>query len=486
VAERLPAQLTTELRALRDDLPHVSPHRLIQHARAAALLITWCRRALADGHVVSAAAALTEALGLRPAELEVLRIPVDILERFPRWREGRRDGFTPPAPHATLAPAAANIPLGAIRVMLAPAAGAVPIMLPLLRGLVDNLDADSSITVMVEPGKDGAKLRAAAESVIRDRSRVRFETGKSATMFARDHAVAAHDPNGKPLLIIPRGFRPERGKEDAPLDERTARRALGVTVRRSLIYWEGGNVLFDGHRCLVGADLIRENIGRLGLTRDEVIAILEAEFGIECAVLGDVSRSAFDGTQDRLSRSGQASYHIDLDVTPLGNVGDGRPVVMLTDPDLGLRSLRQVLRHRSIASTHGLEANAGRRLQADEYRRTADDRRPRLGRYRRQLERLGYRVIAIPELRVEPARILAGIGNMDFGYCNVLPASHRGRSAVYYLPWGIPALDALAERQWRRAGAVPVPITKFSSLAHGMMHLAAGLHCFVGPVPTAR
>jgi hypothetical protein len=486
VAERLPAQLTTELRALRAELPHVSSPKLIRHARAAALHITGCRRALAEGHLVSVAAALTKSLNLGRAELETLRIPVDVLDLFPNWRAGSRHGFAPPAPHATLVAAAANLPLGPIRLALAPWAGAVPIILPLLSGLVDHLDADGSITVMVEPGKAGAKLRKAAESITRDRNRVRFETGKAATAFARDHAVAAHDARGNPLLIIPRGFRPERGKEHRPLDERAARRALGVAVKRSLLYWEGGNVLFDGHRCLVGADLIRENIGRLGITRDEVIAILESELGVRCAVLGEISRGRFNGTQDHLERSGQASYHIDLDVTPLGFVDDGKPVVMLSDPDLGLAVLPAALRHSRLSSTHGLAANVGARLQAEEYRRTAAERRPRLARYRRQLERLGYRVIGIPELRVEPVRSLAGVGNLDFGFCNVLPASHRGRPGVYYLPWGIPALDRAAAAQWRRAGVQPIPITKFSSLAHGMMALAAGLHCFVGPVPKPR
>jgi hypothetical protein len=486
VAERLSAQLSTELRALRAELPHVSPHRLIRHARAAALLITWCRRALAEGHVVTVAAALTKSLGLGRAELETLRIPVDLLDLFPNWREGSRLGFMPPAPNATLVAAGANIPLGPIRLALAPSEGAVPIMLPLLRGLVDNLDADGSITVMVEPGKAGVKLRRAAELVIRDRKRVRFETGKAATAFARDHALAAHDASGNPLLLIPRGFRPERGKEDAPLDERSARRVLGVAVKRSLLYWEGGNVLFDGHRCLVGADLIRENIGRLGIARDEVITILQSELGVRCAVLGEVSRATFDGTQDRLGRSGQASYHIDLDVTPLGFVGDGQPVVMLSDPDAGLALLPAALRHPRLSLVHGLAPDVGTRLQAEEYRRTAAERRPRLARYRGQLERLGYRVVEIPELRVEPSRSLAGVGNLDFGFCNVLPASHGGRPGVYYLPWGIPALDRAAAAQWRRAGVRPIPITKFSSLAHGMMTLAAGLHCFVGPVPKPR
>jgi hypothetical protein len=368
-------------------------------------------------------------------------------------------------------------------VLLAPAAGALPLMLPLLHGLASHLDAETQITVMVDPGKVATEFRRVARRALGNSRRIRFETGRSATMFARDHALAARGPTGDPLLFIPRGFRPNRGKEDAALDARAARRALGVTVRRSLLYWEGGNILFDGHRCLVGADVVRENIGRLGLSRDEVIAILEAEFGTSVAVLGDVSRSAFDGRQDRISRSGQASYHIDLDVSPLGTVDGTRPVVMLTDPDLGLQVLPDVLRHPRLDAWHGLTPRVGRGMQADEYRRIAAERRPRLQRYRRQLERLGYRVIAIPELRVDPSRNLAGVGNKDFTFCNVLPALHRGRPAVYYLPWGIPALDRVAEKQWRRVGVTPVALSDFAPLAHGMMGLAAGLHCFVGPVP---
>ena len=485
--ERLPAQLDAELRVLREELPRVSSRQLIRHARAAALLISWCRRALAQGHLVAAAVALRGALGLRRADLETLRIPVDLLDLFPHWRDGSRDGFRTPAPHATLVPAASSLPLGPIRLLLAPASGALPLILPLLRGLAARLDPDTPITVMVDPGKAAKEFARIAKEALGDSGRIQFETGRSATMFARDHALAARGPTGEPLLLIPRGFRPERGKEDVALDTRAARRALGVTVRRSLLYWQGGNILFDGHRCLIGADLVRENIGRLGLTRDEVIAILEAEFGTPVAVLGQVSRSSFDGTQDRLSRSGQASYHIDLDVSPLGSTNGSTPVVMLTDPDLGLGVLPQVLRHPRLHAWHGLAPRVGRRLQADEYGRAADERRPRLERYRRQLERLGYRVVGIPELRVDPSRSLAGVGNMDFGFCNVLPAMHRRHAAVYYLPWGIPALDQLAERQWRSVGVTPVALTTFAPLAHGMMGLAAGLHCFVGPLPdTAR
>ncbi len=480
---KLPARLGSELRALRRELPRVAGSRLIRHARAAALLLSWCRRALVQGHLVHTAVALHRVLGLRRAELGTLRIPVDLLDRFPHWRDGSRAGFCPPRPHASLVAATAESALGAIRIQLAPSSGTAPVVLPLLRALERHLDADTPITVMVERGKAASALRGIARQVLRNPRRVRVETGRSATAYARDHALACLSPTGAPELLIPRGFRPHRGKEQSALDARATRRALSMPVRRSQLYWEGGNVLFDGHACLVGADLVRENMGRLGLARDEVVAILEAEFGSHVAVLGEVARSSFDGTQDRLSQSGQASYHIDLDVCPLGRINDGPPVVMLSDPDLGLSVLSQVLRHSLLSAWHGFPQRLGRQLLADEYRRVADERRPRLQRYRRQLERLGYRVVGLPELRVDSTRRLAGLGNMDFTFCNALPARHRGRPAVHFLPWGIPALDRLAVRQWRRAGVTPVPLSKFAPLAHGMMELAAGLHCFVGAVP---
>jgi hypothetical protein len=376
----------------------------------------------------------------------------------------------------------------AVRLQAAPASGAVPMVLPLLRALDARLDPGTRIRVMLAPGPASALVRRVARTVLGPARRIRFGTASSATAFARDHAVAGRTPAGDSVLLIPRGFRPERGKEDAPLDARGTRRALGVKVRRSRLYWQGGNILFDGHRCLVGVDLLRENMGRLGLARAEVLAILEAEFGVRVAALGALARSRFDGTRDQLSRSGQASYHIDLDVCLLGVVGDahGPPTAMIADPDLGLSVLPTVLRDPLLRDWHGLPQAIGSRVLREEYERVAAERRPKLAHYRRQLERLGYRVISLPELRVDAERRLAGLGNMDFAFANALPASHRGAPAVYFLPWGITALDALAERQYRRAGVEPVRLSGFGPLAHGMMELAAGLHCFVGALPARR
>ncbi|MFI5311380.1 MAG: hypothetical protein ACHQQ3_09120 [Gemmatimonadales bacterium] len=168
--------------------------------------------------------------------------------------------------------------------------------------------------------------------------------------------MAARSAHGRPLLLAPRGFRPERGHADVALDVRGARKAIGARISLSSLFWQGGNILVDGHRCLVGADVVRENIARLGLTRDEVLATLAAEFGTPVHVLGHVSRATFDSARDRLGRSGQASYHLDLDVCPLGIIGRGPPIVLLADPDLGLPLLPRVLAHPSVRDAHGLGA----------------------------------------------------------------------------------------------------------------------------------
>ena len=372
--------------------------------------------------------------------------------------------------------------MGRMRVHLAFDSEAVPLVLPLLRSLDEQLDAESIITVGVEPGPAAAELRRLAAIAVRRRRRVRFAVVRSATTFARDHALAARSARGKPVLLVPRGFRPERGHAEAALDARRARSALDARIVRSAVYWQGGNILVDGHRCLVGADLVRENVARLGLTASEVLATLEAEFGAPVHVLGRVSDATFDAARERMRRSGQASYHIDLDVCLLGVIGRGPPVALLSDPDLGLPLLGRVLADPSVRDVHGLGAD-GQRLLAREYRRVAAVRRPLLARYRRQLERLGYRVVGVPELRLERSHHVVGVDPLDATYCNALPALHRGRPALYYVPWGVPALDAAAERAMKRAGVLPVALTTSAPLARGMMRLSAGLHCFCGPLP---
>ena len=76
-----------------------------------------------------------------------------------------------------------------------------------------------------------------------------------------------------------------------------------------------------------------------------------------------------------------------------------------------------------------------------------------------------------------------GLTGPEFVYCNVLPGLTRGRPAVHYLPWGVPALDTAAVRGLRAASVQPVRVARSSYLATAMMRRAAGLRCFCGAMP---
>jgi len=78
------------------------------------------------------------------------------------------------------------------------------------------------------------------------------------------------------------------------------------------------------------------------------------------------------------------------------------------------------------------------------------------------------------------------VPGQDFVYCNVLPGLNRGRESVHYTPWGVPRLDAAAERAFRSAGVRPVRVTRSGYLATAMMDQSAGLRCFCGTFPVGH
>lgn len=78
----------------------------------------------------------------------------------------------------------------------------------------------------------------------------------------------------------------------------------------------------------IGADTVAENVTRLGLTRDEVVQIFAAELGWPVTVLGDAACDRFDHGRNGVNRSGQASYHVDLDVALLGRTRAKGPAAL--------------------------------------------------------------------------------------------------------------------------------------------------------------
>ena len=473
---------TRELEKLQSEAPSDTIGRWIECTDALEKYRKWSRRALAENHLVAVASHLHRKLRIEPNHFKALGIPVDLLGQFPRWRAGSRVGFRVQPSGLRASDSGAASPIGWMRVQLSPAPLTTPYALVLLRDLLRQMDSKVRFTVIVEPGANIEGLRDIVRGFRAGAvDRVHFAELGCQSVFAQDNAMAARDGAGTPVLLIPRASAYGQEIKDA-LSVEDAQRAFGIRALRSRLYWEGGNILHGPDHCLIGVDTIAENMRRLGLTRREVMEMFAAELGVEVTALGDQDKTRFDWHIDRLSRSGQAAFHIDLDVSLLGSIGPKRkPVALIADPARGLDLLSSVLARRALYTNHFLSSRRAHEVVRAGYDAYARERHPKLLGYNVVLEKCGYRVIGMPDVRINPQENLFRPVNLDFSYCNVLPGLRGGRPAVYYLPWGIRRLDEEAERKMRQAGVNPVRVSS-PRIANLLMSLSGGLHCFCGPL----
>jgi hypothetical protein len=432
-------------------------------------------------HLVAVASHLHRQFGLEAEELAAAGLPVDVLTGFPGWRNGSRAGFGPRRSSFSLTAPQAALPIGCLRIQLSPAPLTTPYALALLRDLLRRMDRGVEFMVVVEPGANLAELGklvgAFAPSAGR---RVRFAEMSCLSVFAQDNALAASAVEGKPVLVIPREFRQTDARAADELSVETAERAFQLPVIRSRLFWEGGNVLAGTDSVFVGVDTITENVSRLGLTAEEVRILFSAEFGRDAIVLGDQASAKYDPATGAMTRSGQASFHLDLDVALLGSTGARRkPVALVADPARGLDRLARVLRQRHLFRKHFLPERQAKEAIRAGYRAYAVERHPQLLAYAAILEKAGYRVVGMPDLRQDPRHDVFRTVNLDFSYCNVVAGLNRGRPSAHYLPWGIPELDAEAEGRMSWAGVHPVRASS-ARVANTLMSLSGGLHCFCG------
>jgi hypothetical protein len=458
---------------------------LVRHAAGLDEARAACRRALATSHLVSVASSLRRDLDASLEDLEFLGIPIDILGLFPAWTEGRRDGFRPPPLGLRPAPVGAAIPLRGLRIQIAPAADTVALSLLLLRNLLRATEPSLHVWVGVEPGARIDALQSLLEQAApAATARVHIVEQHTGTVFAQDNARAAIGADGNPVLVVPRSFcATARHRGEDLLDPASSTPLFGQRTVRSLLAWEGGNLVHDTEHCVVGADTVRYNMGRFGLAPDEVLGLFAAEWGRPVHVLGDVGEAGYDAEREYVCPSGQASAHIDLDVSLLGLFGrNRRPRALVADAARGLELVSSVLRDRGRFAGQFLPPKRIRAMVLAEYEAAAVQRHPRLLRYAAALEKLGYHVAGMPDLRVLPEDNVYRTENLDFTYCNVLPALHRSRPAVYYLPWGMRELDEAAVKAFRKAGVEPVPLAAGGRPANALMRLSGGLRCFMGPI----
>ena len=479
----MPIELgSSEFSTLAEASSARTPRELLEHSELFQRWRTAVREALATRHLVEVASELAAACGFDQTALEIVGVPVDLLECFPEWRHGRRTPFNaPPARGLRLAPVGAAVPVGTLRLQMSPTRGTVPYALRLLRDLLLTLDASVHFVVVVEPGADIDALSALARRFHPSASsRVRFVALRCISVFAQDNARAARTADGEPVLLVPRAFRADGPRAEDEMTPADAAAAFGLPVRRSSLYWEGGNIVHDDSRCFVGVDTIAENTARLGLSRDEIVMLLEAEFGMPVVPLGRVEEARFDPANEGGAKSGQASFHIDLDVSLLGRFGRAaRPRAVVADAARGLDFINPVLVMRRLVDGHFLPPRDIRRHLRAEYESSAAARHPVLLEYAATLAAHGYRVVGVPDLRIDPKMDVFQRVNLDFGYCNILPGLRDGRAAAYHFISGVRPLDADAARRFALAGIEPVPVST-PEVASALRLLQGGLHCCCG------
>lgn len=247
---------------------------------------------------------------------------------------------------------------------------------------------------------------------------------------------------------------------------------------RSSLYWEGGNIVSDDICCFIGVDYIRENMTRLGLSKDEVISLFQAEFGSEIEFLGSFEDSTYTPGVPRPVSTGQASFHIDLDLHLLGIVDpDKEPVALIASPELGLQHADFVLSKPSLVKDHFMSESHARKHISFGYTSYGEERIEYLKSYRKALKHRGYRIVDVPDLRINPNDNLFSTRNLNFCYANVLSAKHKGFPSIFYLPYRAHPLDELAETAYKAAGCRVVRVSQTARLANLLMLLNGGLRC---------
>jgi len=245
--------------------------------------------------------------------------------------------------------------------------------------------------------------------------------------------------------------------------------ARGYRLVESELSFEGGNIVSDERRVMIGADTIRRNAIELDVNEVEVVLRFETELGRPVTVVGPVP---------------QPVAHLDMMLTPLG---DGR--IAVADAGAGAELAERALSDRpdevhafeTWCEEHFFGRPAIRELDgpggpvrapgllgvtAD---MVASSRRiaPVLDRVAGSLADAGLRVERVPWLDGGPRRrgpnedgetpdLRAAYPMLT--YNNVVLVDDGDRRAVYMPRYGFDALDRVAADTWASLGFVVHPI----------------------------
>jgi hypothetical protein len=297
--------------------------------------------------------------------------------------------------------------------------------------------------------------------------RVRFlevPIDRSTTIWTQDPFLVLSDGRDVTLLAS-RDF--ERADDRVMAD--LISQAGGYRVKRSGLFFEGGNIVSDTEHVFIGANTIRRNAVELDLPEQEVVLRFEEELGRRVLVVGPVP---------------QPIAHIDMMLTPLGNgalaLADAAAAAQIAeealrdDPEsvaafetwteehfFGHPRIRQVSGRGGALTAPRLQGRT--RDMIEKSRAVA----PVLDDMARSLEFHGYRVVRIPMLMGGPETDASASDEGEYSmhasypmltYNNVLLETGAGGRRVYVPRYGWDALDDAAHRAWDANGFAPQPI----------------------------
>ena len=284
------------------------------------------------------------------------------------------------------------------------------------------------------------------------------------TIWTQDPFLVLAGPGDDVTLLTSKEF--ERADDRLMAD--AIARETGYRTRPSGLFFEGGNIVSDRDRILIGANTIRRNAAALDVAESEVVLRFEEELGRPVLVVGPFP---------------QPIAHIDMMLTPLG----GRRIAV-ADASAGARIAEHAMKHdprsvtafetwcekhffghpaiQELAGADGVlpvpEVRGRTREMIDHSRRVA----PLLDNVARSLEQQGYRVERVPflfggpEMRPpseEADRVMRAAYPM-LTYNNVVLEDDDAGQAVFLPRYGWPAMDDAARRGWEALGFKTRPI----------------------------
>jgi hypothetical protein len=287
-------------------------------------------------------------------------------------------------------------------------------------------------------------------------------TAGSHYVWLRDLFVGGADADGTPLVMLSHPFH-LRNIEGAGSHDQTiaVSQALGAGMLvETPLHLEGGSVVSDTERAFLS---LKSAVAAM----HEGHAASVSDFRAKCQALwGRPVTLITTAWADR-------AEHLDLLMMPIGD----RRIVM-SNPDLAIHLIGQMRepeitrfsrdaqavarRQKPQDPIHYLETiDVLRALQAE----TADARRLKaFAQIRRELSAVGYELIDVPFLSMDPQRTGARV---VLSYTNVIQDERHGVRTVYMPTYRLPTFDDQAARAWKRCGFQVVRVDAFGPGLNG-------------------